>query len=356
MEIVKNVRKTTHQKEHCLSVREKKVKKIKVLVVRPTLGEWLEKQKDSLPENIELIVPKEGTDEEIEELIQDVEIVVCTRLSAEAARKGKKLKLIQKTGAGVDAIPFEAIREEIIVANTSGANPVPLAEGTIALMISLAKKIPQKNSSFPDRVVLRGTELRGKKVGIIGLGSIGLEVAKRLQAFEMKILGIKRKPTEKLKEELDLEFLGGPDDLDYVMKESDFVIVIVPLTPATRGMIGERELKLMKPTAYLVNVARAAIIQEEPLYRAVKEEWIAGAALDVWWIPHWWDPKWGPELDKPSRYPIWELPNVIATPHNAGFVERTAHSDRAIQIIAENIQRIAQGKTPINLVDKKHQY
>ncbi|NHJ31456.1 MAG: hypothetical protein FK732_01210 [Asgard group archaeon] len=356
MENVMCVMKTTHLKVHCHSVKEKKVKKIKILVVRPTLAEWFEKQKDLFPSNIELIVPKEGTDEEIEELIQDVEIVVCTRLSAEAARKGKKLKLIQKTGAGVDAIPFEAIREEIIVANTSGANPVPLAEGTIALMISLAKKITQKNNSFPERDILRGTELRGKKVGIIGLGSIGIEVAKRLQAFEMKILGIKRRPTKKLKEELGLEFLGGSDDLDYVLKESDFVLVIVPLTPATRGMIGERELKLMKSTAYLVNVARAAIIQEEPMYRAVKEEWIAGAALDVWWIPHWWDPKWGPELDKPSRYPIWELPNVITTPHNVGFVERTTHSERAIQIIAENIQRIAQGKTPINLVDKEHQY
>lgn len=348
--------KITHRRVHCLSAKERKVKKIKVLVVRASLAEWLEKQKDLLPKNIELIVPKEGTDEEIEELIQDAEIVVCTRLSAEAAKKGKKLKLIQKTGAGVDAIPFDAIREDIIVANTSGANPVPLAEGTIALMISLAKKITEKNSSFPDRTVLRGIELRGKKVGIIGLGSIGIEVAKRLQAFEMKILGIKRRPEEKVKKELDLEFLGGPGDLDYVLKESDFVIVIVPLTPATRGMIGERELKLMKPTAYLVNVARAAIIQEEPLYRAVKEEWIAGAALDVWWIAHWWDPKWGPELDKPSRYPIWELPNVITTPHNVGFVERSAHSERAIQIIAENIQRIAHGKTPINLVDKEHQY
>jgi len=351
-----HARKTTILKDLYLSAKEKKVIKIKVLVIRSTLAEWLEKQKDLLPENLELIVPKEGTDEEIEELIQDVEIVVCTRLSAKAAKKGKKLKLIQKTGAGVDAIPFEDIRKDIFVANTSGANPVPLAEGTIALMISLAKKITQKNQSFPDRTILRGTELRGKKVGIIGLGSIGIEVAKRLQAFEMKILGIRRRVSEKLKNELSLEFLGGPEDLDFVLKESDFVLVIVPLTPTTRGMIGERELKLMKPTAYLVNVARAAIIQEEPMYRALKEEWIAGAAFDVWWIPHWWDPKWNPEIDKPSRYPIWELPNVISTPHNVGFVEQTIHSEKAIQIIAENIQRIAQGNTPINLVDKEHQY
>ncbi len=277
---------------------------MKVLVVHSYLSDWIAKQTDLLPDNIELIVPEKGTEEELIRLARDVEIIVCTRLSAAVVKEAKNLKLIQKTGAGVDALPFDAIGDDILVANTSGANPVPLAEGTISLLLALAKRVVQRHKAFPNIDRNRGTELREKKVGIIGLGSIGIEIAKRLQAFEMKILGIKRRKSEDLKNSMNLDFLGGPDDLDYVLSESDFIIISVPLTPTTRGMIGERELRLMKPTAYVINIARAAIIEEEPFYLALKENRIAGAAIDVWWIPHWWDPKWKPEVDKPSRYPI----------------------------------------------------
>ena len=329
---------------------------MKVLVVNSYIKNWLAGQKEDLPDNVEIISPEKGTEEELIELAKDVEIIVCTRLSAVVVENAKKLKFIQKTGAGVDAIPFEVIDDEILIANTSGSNPVPLAEGTISLVLALAKRIVQRHNTFPEIFRGRGTELRGKKVGIIGLGNIGIEIAKRLQAFEMKILAIKRRKSEELRQKMNLEFLGGPEDLDYVLSESDFVVVIVPLTPATRGMIGEREIGLMKRSAYLVNVARAAIIDEKALYFALKENKIAGAAIDVWWIPHWWDPKWKPELDKPSSYPIWELPNVIATPHNIGYSDFTKFSENPLKIIVENINNIATGNPPINQVDKEHQY
>ena len=329
---------------------------MKVLVVHSYLSDWIAKQTDLLPDNIELIVPEKGTEEELIRLARDVEIIVCTRLSAAVVKEAKNLKLIQKTGAGVDTLPFDAIGDEVFVANTSGANPVPLAEGTISLLLALAKRVVQRHKAFPNIDRNRGIELREKKVGIIGLGSIGIEIAKRLQAFEMKILGIRRRKSEDLKNSMNLDFLGDPDDLDYVLSESDFIIISVPLTPMTRGMIGERELRLMKPTAYVINIARAAIIEEKAFYLALKENRIAGAAIDVWWIPHWWDPKWKPEVDKPSRYPIWELPNVIATPHSIGSAEITRFSGKSIKIIAENISNIAKGKSPINQVDKEHQY
>lgn len=332
------------------------MKILKVLVVHPRLAEILAKQTDLLPDNVEFITPKKGTDEDLLELARDVEIIVCTRLSAEVVKEAKKLTFIQKTGAGVDAIPFNAIGDDVLIANTSGANPVPLAEGAISLMFSLAKRVVQRHNTFPGIDRQRSIELRGKKVGIIGIGHIGAEIAKRLHVFEMKILGIKRLPTEEQKKQMNLEFLGGPDDLDYVLTESDFIIIIAPLTPATRGMIGERELKLMKSTSFLINVARAAIVQEEPLYNALKEKKIAGAALDVWWIPHWWDPNWKPEINEPSRFPIWNLPNVICTPHGVGATEVTSHSINGVRIMAENIKRIAEKKPPINQVDKKHQY
>jgi len=329
---------------------------LKVLVVRRDIAERLKNQKNLLPDCIETIVPEKGTDEEILTLAKDVEVIVCSRLSAEAVMAAKRLKLIQKTGAGVDAIPFDAIGENIFIANTSGANPVPLAEGAIALIFALAKRIVQRHNLFPERSNHPGVELRGKNVGIIGLGHIGTEIVKRLQAFDMHILAVKRQPSADLKNRLNLKFLGNPGELDYLLKESDFVVLTVPLTPATRGLIGERELKLMKSSAFLVNVGRAALIKEEPMYKALKEQWIAGAALDVWWIPHWWDPSWNPEINKPSRFPFWKLSNVINTTHNISSTERTVFSEKAIQIIAENIARIAEGKPPVNQVDKKNRY
>ena len=159
-------------------------------------------------------------------------------------------------------------------------------------------------------------------------------------------------PSEELKTQLGLQFLGGPNDLDHLLRESDFVVVSLPSTPETRGMIGERELRMMKSTAFIVNIARAAIIQEAALYRALKEEWIAGAAIDVWWIPHWWDSAWNPK-GKPL-YQFWKLPNVIATSHNIGSTDTP--SDAGLRIITENIQCTYEGKPPINMVDKKLQY
>jgi phosphoglycerate dehydrogenase-like enzyme len=119
-------------------------------------------------------------------------------------------------------------------------------------------------------------------------------------------------------------------------------------------MLGEREFGLMKPTAYVVNVARAAIIQDGPLYRALVKGSLAGAALDVWWQPHFWDPLWNLEGNEASEYPLWELPNVICTPHNIGFVD--VASDAGLEIMVENINRIRDGRPPVNQVDKELRY
>jgi phosphoglycerate dehydrogenase-like enzyme len=251
-------------------------------------------------------------------------------------------------------MPFEALGDDVYMANTSGSNPVPLAEGAVALVLALAKRVVERNNRFLEgRGVSSGVLLKGKSAGILGLGSIGVEVAKMLKAFDMRILGLKRDPSVK-PEGVDLDFLGGPGDLHRFMEESDFIISTLPLTPDTRGTIGEEELRLMKPTAYIVSVSRAAVIEEEPLYRALKEGRIAGAALDVWWMPHFWDPIWNPEGKGASEYPFWELPNVICTPHS--ITSTDSRSDASLKIMAENIRRIADGRPPINQVDKRLQY
>jgi D-3-phosphoglycerate dehydrogenase len=325
---------------------------MKVLVVSQRLGTRLKKY---LTDDIQIFTPEKGDDKELVELAKDVEVILATRLSSEVAEAAKNLRLLQKTGAGVDDMPFDSLNDDVWMANTSGSNPFPLAEGAIALMLTLAKKIIPRNQMFiHGRTGEQGVFLKGKKVGIIGFGSIGKEVAKRLKAFDMKIYAIKRHLDNDLVKEFELDFLGVEKDLKFLLNKSDFVIVTVPLTKDTEGMIGEDEIRAMKKTAYIINVARAAIIKEEPLYRALNDGEIAGAALDVWWTPHWWDPLWNSEGKGPSKYPFWELPNVICIPHEIGFTD--SRSEEGVKIMANNIIRIKEGKTPTNLVNKRLQY
>jgi len=252
-------------------------------------------------------------------------------------------------------MPFDALKEHTYMANTSGSNPVPLAEGAVSLVWALAKRIVPRHLSFQTgRESTRGILLMGKTAGVLGMGAIGTEVATRLKAMGMKVMGLRRERNEELREELGIDWLGGVDELDHLMSESDFLIVTVPLTPDTEGMVGEHELSLMKEGSYVVSVARAMIIQEKPLYDALKSGKLAGAGVDVWWQPHFWDPLWNVD-DKPaSEYPYWELDNVICIAHQIGSSD--SQSDASLKIMVENILRIREGKEPINMVDKDLRY
>ena len=325
---------------------------MKVLVVYKGLAERI---KALLPEDIDVVYPEVGTDEELVSLAKDVEIIVSTRLSPVVAENAPMLKLLQKTGAGVDDMPFEALKEETYMANTSGSNPVPLAEGAVALVMALAKRIVPRHIAFTGgRENTRGVLLTGKTAGVLGMGAIGSEVAVRLKVLGMKVMGLRRERNEELRKELGIEWLGGVDELDYLMKESDFLVVTVPLTPDTEGMLGEHEFGLMKRGSYVVNVARAAIIQEKPLYDALKSGRLAGAGIDVWWQPHFWDPLWNVENKPASKYPYWELDNVICIAHQIGSSD--SQSEASLGIMVENIIRVRDGREPINLVDKKLRY
>jgi len=325
---------------------------MKVLVVSKGLAQRI---KEHLPNDIEVVYPKVGTDEELVRLARDVEVIVSTRLSPIVAESAPKLKLLQKTGAGVDDMPFDALKEHTYMANTSGSNPVPLAEGAVSLVWALAKRIVPRHLSFQTgRESTRGVLLMGKTAGILGMGAIGTEIAKRLKAMGMRVMGLRRERNEEIREELGIDWLGGVDELDHLMRESDFLIVTVPLTPDTEGMLGEHEFSLMKEGSYVVNVARAAIIQEKPLYDALKSGKIVGAGIDVWWQPHFWDPLWNIDGNPASEYPYWELDNVICIAHQIGSSD--SQSDASLKIMVENIIRTRDGKPPINQVDKKLRY
>lgn len=325
---------------------------MKVLVVSKGLAQRI---KGRLPEGIEVIHSEEGTDEELVRLAKDVEVIVSTRLSAVVAENAPKLKLLQKTGAGVDDMPFDALKPETYMANTSGSNPLPVAEGAVALVLALSKRVVERHNEFHEgRGSKRGILFHEKTAGILGMGSIGVEVAKMLKGIGMKVVATRRSRDEQLRQQLGLEWLGIEGDLDRLMRESDFLIVTIPLTPDTRGLVGEHEIRQMKQGSYIINVARAAIIQEKPLYDALKDGHLAGAALDVWWQPHFWDPIWNFEGNPASKYPFWELENVICTPHN--IVSTDHRSDAGLEIMVENILRIRDGKEPINQVDKQLRY
>ncbi|MCW4012582.1 MAG: hypothetical protein NWF07_06265, partial [Candidatus Bathyarchaeota archaeon] len=221
---------------------------MKVLVVYKGLAERI---KERLPD-VEIVYPKTGTDEELVELARDVEVIVSTRLSSVVAENAPKLKLLQKTGAGVDDMPFEALKPETYMANTSGSNPLPLAEGAVALVLALAKRIVPRNNEFnKDRSSKRGVLFHEKTAGILGMGAIGIEAAKMFKGLGMKVVATRRSKDEALREELGLEWLGDKDDLDQLMQESDFLVVTIPLTPDTRGLVGEHEIRQMKPGSYL---------------------------------------------------------------------------------------------------------
>lgn len=325
---------------------------MKVLVVNRGLAQRI---KERLPKDIEVIYPETGTEEELLQLARDVEVIVSTKLSTLVAANAFKLKLLQKTGAGVDDMPFDTIKETTFIANTSGSNPLPLAEGAVALVLALSKRIVSRHNEFHQgRGTKKGVMFHGKTAGILGMGSIGTEVAKMLKGLGMKVIAIRRNRNEELRKILDIHWLGDKDDLDQLMRDSDFIIITIPLTPDTRGMIGEREIRQMKKGSYLVNVARAAIVQEKALYEALLDGHLEGVAIDVWWQPHFWDPIWNEEKKPASVYPFWELDNVICTAHNIASTDN--RSDVSLEIIVENIIRTREGRPPINQVSKQLRY
>jgi phosphoglycerate dehydrogenase-like enzyme len=184
-------------------------------------------------------------------------------------------------------------------------------------------------------------ELAGKTLGIVGYGRIGQAVARRARAFDMDVLAIRRDAARP--DPHGLAFVRGPEALDLVLGRSDFVAITLALTADTRGLIDARRIGLMKPTAVLINVARGEVVVEDALYEALHRGAIASAALDVWYR---YPSGGGPT--HPGHRPFHTLPNVLMTPHVSGWTEGMMEARAAV--IAENIQRVARGEAPANLV------
>jgi D-3-phosphoglycerate dehydrogenase len=254
---------------------------MKVLVADPIAQDGI----DILSECAQVDVKTNLKPEEIIAIADDYEAIIVrsqTRITADIIRAGKKLQVIGRAGVGVDNIDIdEATRHGIIVVNAPTGNTISAAEHSIALMLALARHIPAANASLKSgewrRADFMGTEVKGKMLGIVGLGNVGSDVARRARGLEMKLIAYDPFISADLAQNLQVELVP----LEQLLKEADFISLHIPLTDSTRGLIGAKALAVVKPTVRIINTARGGLIDEEALLKAINEGRVAGAAIDV---------------------------------------------------------------------------
>lgn len=290
----------------------------------------------------EVVDDPEITPERLAEVIGGFDALVIrsrSRVTAEMLKESGRLKVIGRAGVGVDNVDVPAATEHgIIVMNTPEGNTLSTAEHTISMMFSLVRNIPQGDRTMKEgrweKKALTGLELHGKTLGIIGLGKIGREVASRMQAFGMKILGSDPYVTAAAAEKLGIELA----EIDDICRKADIITVHTPLTPETRGLINARRLAMMKPTAVLINCARGGIIDETDLLEALKSKRIVGAALDVF-----------VEEPLPKDHPFRKLDNIVLTPHLAAST--TEAQEKVTRDVAHQIVEFLRGGMIRNAVN-----
>ncbi|HEU65749.1 MAG TPA: phosphoglycerate dehydrogenase [Chloroflexi bacterium] len=254
---------------------------MKILVADPIAEEGIQ----SLRNCAQVDVKTKLEPEKLKAIIGDYDALIVrsqTKVRAEVIESGKKLKVIGRAGVGVDNIDVDAAtRNGIVVVNAPTGNIIAAAEHTIALMLALARNIPQANSRLKSgkwqREDMLGAELRNKTLGIIGLGNVGSEVAKRVQSFEMHVIAHDPFVSKDYAHNLKVDLVP----LDQLLREADFITLHVPLTTATKKLIGRKELAKLKPTARIINCARGGLIDEEAIVEAIRVGKLAGAAFDV---------------------------------------------------------------------------
>jgi phosphoglycerate dehydrogenase-like enzyme len=283
--------------------------------------------------------------------LRDVDVLVTLAFSREMGAVARRLKLVQVPGAGLDRIDRSALPAGARLANAYG-HETGIAEYVLGAMLALTRELVRVDAALRlgrwESQWAVGVppppgwpELAGKTLGILGYGRIGQALARRARAFDMEVLAIRRNAAQP--DPRSIASVRGPDALDDVVARSDYLTITLPLTSETRGLLGEKQLRSMKPAAFVVNVARAEIIDEDALYGVLAERRIAGAALDVWYR---YPTATGATF--PAKRPFHELPNVLMTPHVSGWTDGMLEARATV--IAENIRRTARGELPLNLV------
>jgi len=305
--------------------------KIRFLICDPVHEEGIRKMKEK---GFDVDTKPEISTEELKKIVPDYDVLIVrsrTKVTTEIIRCGKRLKIIGRVGVGLDNVDVRSAEEMgITVLNTPETAATAVAELTIGLTLSLARKIPQADRSMKEgkwiKKELEGWQLKGKTLGLIGFGNIGMKVAEIAKSFGMRILVNKRTPpSQELLEKTGARFVP----LEELLKESDIVSLHVPLTKETCKMIGARELNLMRDGAFLINTSRGAIIDEEALWKALQSGKLGGAALDVY------------ESEPPTDHRLINLANIVCTPHIGAQTEE-AQRDASIRLAEKIINMLGK--------------
>lgn len=307
-------------------------------------GRWMNWVPDMQTISDDLDVVGAPTQEDLMREIVDADVVIG-RLPREAFLKAEKLHFVQSIGVGFETMLYpEMLASEVHITNTAGAYDSVIAEHAMAHIFAISRGMVGHERNRKDRVWVREAfpvfQLDGLTACVLGLGSIGRTIAKRLKAFGLTVIGV------------DVQAATPPEGVDRVVKpdamltalsESDIVVVALPHTPATEGVVNAECFEHMKTSGIIINIARGPIINEPDLIAALQQGKIAGAGLDVF-----------EKEPLPEDNPLWDMPNVSFTPHIASLCEEGDHNIK--QIFIENLRRFANGEPLMNIIDKEKGY
>jgi phosphoglycerate dehydrogenase-like enzyme len=324
-------------------------RRLKVGLLWPASDREVEVIRGKLDPGYDLAIPSSGEPREISKTVEDCDVLLSwSAPSPSVLHSAKKARLIQTMLAGVDSFEMTEIENRgITLAGTSGANAADVAEHVFALILAFAKDLIRSHRELrkgmfpPYDTESMNRALYGKTLAIVGLGSIGREVARRAISFGMDIKGIRRQPDGVTVDGYDIE-VSGPDAMKRVLSSADYVVLSVPLTKETKGLINTEELTSMKDTAVLANVSRGEVVVEEALHEALSKEWSAGAGIDVWY-------EYPPSPDTPSKSGLHKLSNTVVTPHRAAWT-REAYK-KSLDAAIENLNRYVRGEELRNVID-----
>src|SRR5262249_4739446 len=306
---------------HCMSEKAREAAMLTIGFAGTFAASLAEPVRAHLEMPCDAIVADEA---EIVSRLADVDVLVTLAFTREMGAVARRLKLVQVPGAGLDRIDRAAVPPGVHLANVYG-HETGIAEYILGAMLAMAREFVRldaalRHGRWESQWAVGAvpppawSELAGRTLGILGYGRIGQALARRAHAFDMEVVAIRRDAAQP--DPHGIASVRGPDALDDVIARSDYLAITLPLMAETRGLLGDKQFRSMKPTAVIVNVARAQIIDEDALFAALAERRIAGAALDVWYR---YPTAVGATL--PSSRPFHELPNVLMTPHVSGWTD-----------------------------------
>jgi D-2-hydroxyacid dehydrogenase (NADP+) len=289
------------------------------------------------------VLEKSDTFQRLLPLLHEAEIIYAFTDLPDLYRHCPKLRWVHFIAHGIDALKSDVLSNDVIITTGQGSQAIMVAEFTISMILMLAKRASIICSQRNERLWRRfpTVDVYGSTLGVIGFGSIGRLVARYAKTLGMKVIATKRTFTDVHPAYIDE--MVPIEQLDYVLRQSDFLVLAAPLTATTFHLIGHQELGMMKPTSFLINISRGELVNEAALAWAIKEKRLAGAALDVF-----------QHEPLPSDSPFWEMAEVIITPHIAGNSPRFLENANAL--FSKNLRRYLNGKPLLNVYDRAKGY